>query len=193
MNTTAKLISMTPQPLELLKEAAGQCYQKEASNAVIRHIIEAGHLSALEHCYATFKVSCSLLVLLQLTRHRHLSFTVQSSRGSELHEYSLTGKAPIDESIKRAMGAYYSLVEGLDYSYAEAAYVLPKAAHYNLVVTGNFRAWFEYLPKRLCKRASKEHQELAQQIYHELVAKCPEVFGHVKPNCQNCKERKCSF
>ena len=71
--------------------------------------------------------------------------------------------------------------------------MLPKAAEYKLVVTGNFRAWFEYLPKRLCKRASKEHQELAQQIYQALVTACPQVFGNVKPNCKSCNEKRCSY
>ena len=49
--SVAKLISVTPDAMTLLKRAAGQCYQKEASDAVIRHIIKAGHLSVLEHCY----------------------------------------------------------------------------------------------------------------------------------------------
>lgn len=64
---TAELISATHEPLELLKKAAGQCYQREATDATIKHIIEAGHLSVLEHAYASFEVSCSLTVLLQLT------------------------------------------------------------------------------------------------------------------------------
>ena len=53
----ARLISMTQNPMEVLKTAAGMCYQKDATDAVIKHIIDAGHLSVLEHCYATFKVN----------------------------------------------------------------------------------------------------------------------------------------
>ena len=190
--SVAKLISVTPDAMVLLKRAAGQCYQKEASDAVIRHIIKAGHLSVLEHCYATFEITCSITTLLQLTRHRHLSFTVQSSRGSKLTSTYKTGHATIDGEVKRIMQEYERL---LDFGYAkqDVAYVLPKAAQYKLIVTGNFRAWFEYLPKRLCKRASNEHQELAQRIYHELMVVCPEVFGFVKPNCANCREASCSF
>lgn len=190
--SVVKIISMTPDAMTLLKRAAGQCYQKEASDAVIRHIIKAGHLSVLEHCYATFEVSCSIVVLLQLTRHRHLSFTVQSSRGSKLKTTYDTDHPAIDGEVARIMDEYEKLIER-GYSKEDAAYVLPKAAEYKLVVTGNFRAWFEYLPKRLCKRASKEHQELAQQIYQALVTACPEVFGNVKPNCKSCNEKRCSY
>ena len=190
--SVAKLISVTPDAMTLLKRAAGECYQTTASDAVIRHIVKAGHLSVLEHCQATFEVSCSIVVLLQLTRHRHLSFTVQSSRGSKLNTTYDTVHPAIDGEVARIMDEYEKLIEW-GYRKEDAAYVLPKAAEYKLVVTGNFRAWFEYLPKRLCKRASKEHQELAQQIYQALVVACPQVFGNVKPNCKSCKEKRCSY
>lgn len=188
----ARLVTSTSKPMDILKMAAGECYQTTATNGVIKHIVQAGHLSVLEHCTATFEVTCSITTLLQLTRHRHLSFTVQSSRGSKLTSTYETGHPAIDGEVKRIMQEYERLLE-FGYAKQDAAYVLPKAAQYKLIVTGNFRAWFEYLPKRLCKRASKEHQELAQHIYHELMVVCPEVFGFVKPNCANCKESGCSF
>ena len=189
----ANLISITPNAMSLLKRAAGQCYQKEASDAVIQHIIKAGHLSVLEHCYATFEVTCSITTLLQLTRHRHFSFTVQSSRGSELMSVYETGDDLIDHMTEYMMEVYHDKVAEGDRKKEDLAYMLPKAAEYKLIITGNFRAWFEYLPKRLCKRASKEHQELAQKIYQELVMACPQVFGNVKPNCKSCKEKGCSY
>lgn len=191
--SVAKLISVTPDAMTLLKRAAGQCYQKEASDAVIRHIIKAGHLSVLEHCYATFEVTCSITTLLQLTRHRHFSPTVQSSRGSELTSVYNTGDLLIDHMTNYMMTIYHNNVQSGAYKKEDLAYMLPKAAEYKLIITGNFRAWFEYLPKRLCKRASKEHQELAQQIYQALVAACPQVFGNVKPNCKSCNEKRCFY
>ena len=189
----AKLISITPNAMLLLRRAAGQCYQKEASDAVIQHIIKAGHLSVLEHCYATFEVTCSITTLLQLTRHRHFSFTVQSSRGSALTSVYETGDELIDYMTEYMMKFYHDKVAEGDRKKEDLAYMLPKAAEYKLVITGNFRAWFEYLPKRLCKRASKEHQELAQQIYQALVVACPQVFGNVKPNCKSCNEKGCTY
>lgn len=189
----AKLISITPNAMSLLKRAAGQCYQKEASDAVIQHIIKAGHSSVLEHCYATFEVTCSITTLLQLTRHRHFSFTVQSSRGSELTSVYETGDDLIDHMTEYMMQVYHEKVAEGDRKKEDLAYMLPKAAEYKLVITGNFRAWFEYLPKRLCKRASKEHQELAQQIYQALVVACPQVFGNVKLNCKSCNEKGCTY
>lgn len=187
-----KLITYTPSPMNILKLAASQCYQKEATDSVIRHIVEAGHLSILEHCTATFQLTCSLSVLLQLTRHRHLSFTVQSSRGSHMTGLHSTGIPQIDRLNKSTLSYYESyLRDGMPKE--EAAYALPKAIRYRLLVTGNFRAWFEYLPKRLCSRALPEHGTLAKDIHKELKALCPEVFAHVTLHCDTCKETRCTF
>lgn len=188
----AELLSVTQEPMGLLKIAAGECYQKEATDKVIDHIVKAGHLSVLEHCYATFEVTCSLTVLLQMTRHRHLSFTVQSSRGSKLEGMRYTDNAKVNKAVLEALDAYDKLLAN-GVSYENAAYVLPKAVEYKLVVTGNFRAWFEYLPKRLCQRASKEHRELAAQIRNELRVVCPEVFKYCKAPCADCKEEGCYY
>lgn len=179
--------------MKVLKIAAGQCYQKAATHKVIEHIVEAGHLSVLEHCYATFEVTCSLAVLLQLTRHRHLSFTVQSSRGSELTGFYECGNDYIDTLSKIAMKNYHKESQEKRAPQEVLQYMLPKAVEYKMVITGNFRAWLEYLPKRLCKRASKEHRELAELILHALRANCPEVFLKCGKPCATCKEKGCSF
>lgn len=190
---SVKLIQAPAFPMKILKTAAGQCYQKEANDKVIEHIVEAGHLSVLEHCYATFEVTCSLAVLLQLTRHRHLSFTVQSSRGSELTGLYECEHEAINEMNRLTMAAYHLESKMKRTPQEVLQYALPKAVEYKLVVTGNFRAWFEYLPKRLCKRASKEHRELAELILHALRANCPEVFLKCGTPCVTCKEKGCSF
>ncbi len=190
---TVKLLRATENPMELLKVSAGECYQKSVNDKVIEHIVDAGHLSVLEHCSATFEITCSITVLLQLTRHRHFSFTVQSSRGSQLNSYYEHEDPKIREAIRTLMYVYEKVCSESDTSYEDAAYLLPKGAEYKLVITGNFRTWFEYLPKRLCKRATKEHRDLAQRLLKELKTVCYEVFSKVKMNCENCKERGCDF
>ena len=189
---TVNLISATPNPLTLLKTAISQCYQKEATDATVKHILKAGHLSVLEHASASFHVTCSLTVLLQMTRHRHLSFTVESSRGSTLCGMERRDIERIDHYNQQTMAFYNELIYG-GIRPEDAAYVLPKAALYRFIITGNFRAWYEYLPKRLCKRASKEHQKLAQLLHNELCLLCPEIFCHVKANCAMCNERSCDY
>ena len=69
-----------------------------------------------------------------------------------------------------------------------AAYLLPQGSSTNLVVSGNFRAWYEYLGKRECARAMPEHRELANEIHSILRKEAPEIFDRELRNCRHCTE-----
>lgn len=201
---TANLISMTPNYMTLLECACRQPYGKDVNEKSIKKIIESGHLSVLEHCYASFLVKCSVRVLGQLTRHRHLSFTVKSARGSVFDKIVIPEgfydyvykkgftKETIEYYKPRALLPYTDYIsEGL--AEQDAAYFLPQGVETSLVVTGNFRAWYEYLPKRLCKRAMPEHRKLAEAIQKCLADAAPEIFDRNFMNCAHCTERSCDF
>lgn len=213
-----KLVSFTPNYKELLMLACSKPYGKDVTMKGVGRIIESGHLSVLEHCYASFETECSVRVLGQLTRHRHLSFTVKSARGSEFDEMVFT-QAMLDRARKHAITEYkrigeeeiekiiddnkntatqcamelYQLFRKDDWPYQDAAYFLPQGVLTSMVVTGNLRAWYEYLPKRLCKRAMPEHRKVAEMIYAELKKAMPEIFDRDFMNCENCKEHSCEF
>lgn len=191
---TVDLISMTPNYMALLECACKQPYGKDVTEKSIKKIIESGHLSVLEHCYASFLVTCSVRVLGQLTRHRHLSFTCKSARGSRfdtlVNPYTL-GRVPLNYfNVGRT---YNSALSDKDTKEEQAAYFLPQGVETSLVVTGNFRAWYEYMPKRLCKRAMPEHRKLAEMIQERLADAAPEIFDKNFMNCKNCTERSCDF
>ena len=190
----AKLVSITPNYKELLLLACSKPYGKDVSLKGLKHIIEAGHFSVLEHCYASFEVKCSVRVLGQLTRHRHLSFTCQSARGKEFDTMVLphTGETCSLSEVDCANTYRHAVWRGD--ALEDAAYFLPQGIQTNIVVTGNFRAWFEYLPKRMCKRAMPEHRELALAIFDILKKEAPEVFELCKMHCGDmCTERSCEF
>lgn len=192
--STATLVSVTPNYMELLKLACSKPYGNDVSDKGIQHIINSGHLSVLEHCYASFEVECSVRVLGQLTRHRHLSFTCKSARGSKFDVLELPhGDFAVFKDLSGVVMLPYqkALEEGVPEQ--DAAYLLPQGVRTSIVVTGNFRAWFEYLPKRLCRRAMPEHRELAEHIHKELAKAVPEVFDRDFMNCLNCNERSCEF
>ena len=191
---TAKLVSITPNYMELLKLACSKPYGNDVSEKGIQHIIKSGHLSVLEHCYASFEVECSVRVLGQLTRHRHLSSTCKSARGSKFDVLELPhGDFAVFKDLSGVVMIPYqkALEEGVPEQ--DAAYLLPQGVRTSIVVTGNFRAWFEYLPKRLCRRAMPEHRELAEAIQKELAKAAPEIFNTTFMNCANCNERSCEF
>lgn len=189
-----KLISITPDYMRVLQTACSQPYGKDITPKAVQRIIESGHLSVLEHCYASFLVHCSVRVLGQLTRHRHLSFTCKSARGSQFDTYvnPFTLKSVPLNTLQAGRQYGFACMDE-DVTEEQAAYLLPQGVETSLVVTGNFRAWFEYLPKRLCKRAMPEHRELAKAIQEELANNAPEIFDRNFLNCKNCIERSCTF
>lgn len=197
--SSVKLIHLTPRAMELCAGAMSKCYDRKVSAAsVVKYGVQSGHLSVLEHAHATFDIECSLAVLGQITRHRHLSFTVMSTRGAVMDDSAipedLTGTARMIylQSIKNAFDDYKKLID-LGVPLEKAAYVLPKGTITKLRVTGSLRAWLEYLPKRLCRRAMSEHRELADHIRAILESNLPDVFGGNLMNCANCKETNCKF
>lgn len=190
----AELISITPGYMELLKTACSQPYGKSVTDKSVKKIIESGHLSVLEHCYASFLVKCSVRVLGQLTRHRHLSFTVKSARGSQFDTFvnPITfERGPLDD-VSAGID-YVNVIVFENATEEQAAYYLPQGVETSMVVTGNFRAWYEYLPKRLCRRAMPEHRKLAELIHQELAKAAPEIFNRTFLNCSNCIESSCDF
>ena len=194
--------------LELPVHAMSKCYGSNTTEKSLINACKAGHLSLLEHAYATFDIEMSQKCLAQITRHRQLSFTVKSTRGTDFsdggyfdsQEHDWTGvvnktliaehiNGIIEEQIKK----YQQLVEdGVPYQIA--AYVLPLATNVTMTVTGNLRAWLEYLPKRLCKRASREHQAIAREIFRQLNKAYPDLFTlEILGMCEGCKETSCDF
>ena len=189
-----KLISFTKDYLDVLGVAVGMPYSNgnKASIKTIQKVIDSGHLSVLEHCNCVVEVERSVAVLGQLTRHRHLQFTVKSARGSkfDMDSFVLPADAPqsVVVALKKAIYNYLDILEETNNNYDVARYVLPQGIKTKLVLSGNFRAFYEYLPKRLCHRAMREHRELAEQIHTQLLINIPEVFNRHFIGCADCKE-----
>jgi thymidylate synthase (FAD) len=77
------------EPSEIVNLEANKYFGKVAKDGkggteadrLIRHIINSGHTSTMEHINFTFAIEgVSRSLLAQLTRHRHFSYSVQSQR-----------------------------------------------------------------------------------------------------------------
>jgi len=196
---------------QALAEFAGRaCYQSwkkpnpvTATNAgYLRHIIEVGHLSVLEHGNVTmYMTGVSRSFTHELIRHRHFSFSQLSQRyvpernaamvepeviaaDPELHEIFLT-------ATKAAQTAYTELLEALEKRYADVANatlrrkqarqaaraVLPNATETRIVVTGNYRAWRHFIAMRATEHADVEIRECAVTCLRELHRVAGNVFA----------------
>jgi len=196
---------------EALAEFAGRaCYQSwkkpnpaTATNAgYLRHILEVGHLSVLEHGVVTFYLTgVSRSLTHELIRHRHFSYSQLSQRyvpernaamvepdviagDPELHEKFLT-------ATNASRAAYDELLAALEQTFADepnatlrrkqarqaARSVLPNATETRVVVTGNYRAWRHFIAMRATEHADVEIRQLAVECLRQLQKAAPGVFG----------------
>ncbi|MHA6620945.1 FAD-dependent thymidylate synthase [Pseudonocardia sp. DLS-67] len=195
---------------QALAEFAGRaCYQSwskpnpaTATNAgYLRHILEVGHLSVLEHGTVSFYLTgVSRSLTHELIRHRHFSYSQLSQRYVPERDAAMVEPAVIaddpelhelfTEAAAASVTAYEALLEGLQKRLADAPdatlrrkqarqaarAILPNATETRIVVTGNYRAWRHFIAMRATEHADVEIRELAVECLRQLQREVPNVF-----------------
>lgn len=158
-----------------------------------RTIFEQQHGSILEHATATlYFTGVSRAFLTELTRHRHLSFSVRSQRFVDESGANIVLPPAIDrnggeELLKLAfnddLDIYNQLVDylvnaGLGRKQAREAArsILPNMTETKMVVTGNLRAWLEVINRRTAPDADAELQEVMGMARDVLKPLAPSIF-----------------
>jgi thymidylate synthase (FAD) len=196
---------------QALAEFAGRaCYQSwskpnpttATNQGYLRHILEVGHLSVLEHGTVTmYLAGVSRSLTHELIRHRHFSYSQLSQRYVPERNAAMVEPAVIAEdpelharfldATAAAQRAYTELLEGLEKKFADvpnatlrrkqarqaARAVLPNATETRIVVTGNYRAWRHFIGMRATEHADVEIRECAIACLRELNTVAPNVFG----------------
>lgn len=193
---------------DLLAEFAGRsCYEswnrpnpKTRENAdYLKHILEVGHESVLEHATVTFYIEgVSRALTHELIRHRMLSYSQASQRFIKMDEAeyvlppaikedSKAGRA-VSQAFTVARSAYRYLldalkVEGDDLKVKQireaARAVLPNCTSTSIVVTGNHRAWRDVIKKRWHVAADAEIRELAGLLLTHLRKVAPGTYQDI--------------
>jgi thymidylate synthase (FAD) len=195
---------------EALAEFAGRaCYQSwkkpnpaTATNAgYLRHILEVGHLSVLEHGSVTFYLTgMSRSLTHELIRHRHFSYSQLSQRYVPERNAAMVEPDVIAEdpelhakflaASEAAVAAYTELLTGLEQKFADepsatlrrkqarqaARAILPNATETRIVVTGNYRAWRHFIAMRATEAADVEIRSLAVECLRQLQKAAANVF-----------------
>ena len=196
---------------QALAEFAGRaCYQSwskpnpatATNEGYLRHILEVGHLSVLEHGTVSMYLSgVSRSLTHELIRHRHFSYSQLSQRYVPERDAAFVEPAVIAEdpelhekflaATDAALAAYSELLEGLEKKFADvpngtlrrkqarqaARAVLPNATETRIVVTGNYRAWRHFVAMRATEHADVEIRALAVECLRQLQREVPNVFG----------------
>jgi len=165
------------------------------TRAFIEKQLSRGHFGLWEHPQITFAIEgVSRALMAQLTRHRHLTFDIQSMRyanfsdadvvvpasiRSEDHVSRETGLVELSDSmqayvrdvyegaVSRSFDAYDELVQhGVPKE--DARMVLPLGTKVNITVSGNARAFLHLLNIRGKADAQWEIRELAAELEEHL-------------------------
>lgn len=164
----------------------------------LKHILDVGHESVLEHASATFYIEASRSVLTELERHRHLSFSVVSQRYVDpttlgYHLPPTTLEADDADAVNWTMEAWYEstnayrkvfdalTAEGYPRKQAREAAraVLPNMTNSPMVVTGNHRAWRYVIKARWHEAADAEIRELAGELLRQLREIAPNTYQDI--------------
>ena len=196
---------------EALAEFAGRaCYQSwtkpnpatATNSGYLRHILEVGHLSVLEHGSVSFYISgISRSLTHELIRHRHFSYSQLSQRyvpekNAAMVEPDVIAADPelhakFVAAAEASVAAYTELLQGLEKRFADvpnatlrrkqarqaARAVLPNATETRIVVTGNYRAWRHFVAMRASEHADVEIRGLAVECLRQLQKAAGNVFA----------------
>jgi thymidylate synthase (FAD) len=196
---------------EALAEFAGRaCYQSwkkpnpatATNEGYLRHILEVGHLSVLEHGTVTFYISgISRSLTHELIRHRHFSYSQLSQRYVPERDAAMVEPEVIANdpelharfmaAAEASVSAYNDLLKGLEEKFADvpsatlrrkqarqaARAVLPNATETRIVVTGNYRAWRHFIAMRASEHADVEIRDLAVECLRQLQKAAPNAFA----------------
>lgn len=192
-----------PSEGEALIEFAGrECYQSfhnpigRTNSEYIGNILKQQHYSVLEHTNVTFRIEdVSRRFTHELVRHRHFSYSQLSQRYVNQIENPAVAP-PFVQDDPTLMVEYVRLMDRFRIDLAHfqklvdnrhpdvpkkkkqeaIAYLAPGGWTTKIVVTGNLRAWLEFLPKRTSPGADAEMQAVAKEIENLLKREYPAVF-----------------
>lgn len=146
----------------------------------VRMLINRGHESVLEHVSLTFHIICDRAIMSELTRHRHASFTVESTRYVKYDELTFVGVARIvwPAYLKQVEKDYLTAVEK-GFTPEDARAILPLCLKSELYMTANLRELRHILKLRTSKAAHPQMRFIAGQILNTLREKLPVIVEDI--------------
>lgn len=186
----------------LLTMAGRNCYRsfhrpneatRNDADYLQRTLSGQGHWSIAEHATATlYFTGVSRAFLAELTRHRHLSFSVESQRFINANDANIVLPPAVRELDKEDQDWFLLLAEESieDYKAIQADLdhlpkkqrneaargLLPNCVETRMVVTGNLRAWHEVIQRRTQPDADAEIQEVMRLAAQQLRTVSPVIF-----------------
>ena len=200
-----------------IEKACRTCYRsedkitKDSYKTLLKNCINRGHESVLEHEKITIQMICDIGVYKDLTRHRHASFSIESTRfcnynkdkfDNQLHliepvfyenswNEAITLRSAI--SINEQKSYYwYDCMKNIEQTYNamielgsipdEARMILPHSTAATVTMTANIREWKHILELRSTKHAHPSVQQVMIPLLLYFKEKMPEIFNSIEYN-----------
>jgi thymidylate synthase (FAD) len=184
--------------MDTIEYAARTCYQSfdkagpGSAEKLIRHCIQRGHESVLEHMTVSLNIVCDRGVTHELVRHRvGVAYSQESTRyvrydgEMEFIEPWWWGENPLAQVIftntcRNAENSYKAMVDDSGLAPQAARAVLPNALKTEIVVTANFRAWRHIFKLRRSKAAHPDMRIVMDLAFDILETMYPVFFEDMK-------------
>lgn len=185
--------------LKHIELCARNCYKSEGnitedtSSAVkmIGKLIELDHTAMIEHSSITAKLVCDVGVYKDLTRHRHCSFAIESTRycnyskGKFGNELTFIKPCNMDES-KGIYHTWLRTMTDIENAYMQMSefgalpdqlrMILPHSTAASVIMTANMRELRHMFKLRCAKQAHPSVRQVMLMLLKEVHSKIPVLF-----------------
>lgn len=191
------------QMMKNLELAAKQCYRTQSNitedsyKHFLRNCINRGHLSVIEHEKVSLRMCCDIGVYKDLTRHRHASFSIESTRYCNYSKDKFGNEITFIEPCNIENGTteyaqWFNLMNTIEKTYNEMArlgckpdqlrLLLPHSTAAEIYMTANMREWRHIFSLRAQKETHPAVQQVMIPTLLYFKEQMPELFDEIQYN-----------
>ena len=190
------------EALKLIEQAARNCYRSEdkitedceSAKKIITMLMSKHHDAMLEFADITVKLTCDIGVYKDLTRHRHCSFAIESTRYCNYskdkfgNELTFIKPCNIEEDSElyldwvqamRSIENHYNNMSKFGAKPDQLRLLLPHSTAASVVMKANIREWRHILKLRTSPAAHPSVQEIMKMVLHMLKFNYPILFDDI--------------
>ena len=186
-----------------IERACRTCYRsenkinEESYKTLLKNCINRGHESILEHEKITIQMICDIGVYKDLTRHRHASFSIESSRycrySSDKFDNEIKFIEPCNIDKDSDLYAFWeNTMQRIEMNYIHMSdhnatpdqmrMILPHSTAALVTMTANIREWKHILELRANSHTHPAVQQVMIPLLLYFKEKMPEIFNSIEYN-----------
>ena len=186
--------------MKKIERACRTCYRSEGKisedsyKTLLTNCITRGHESVLEHEKVTVRIYSDIGSYKDLTRHRHASFSVESTRYCSYdkdkfgNEISFINPVYMEdkevyktwENTMKEIEIGYKKMKGLGATTDMCREILPHSTAAEYTMTANIREWKHILALRTTKHVHPSIRQVLIPLLKYFKEEMPEIFGDIE-------------